>query len=53
MAKAGDICIVEVEQLVKTGDLDPDHIHLPGIYVDRIFEGTYTGKKIEFITLTE
>ena len=53
MAKAGNICVVEVEELVKTGDLDPDHIHLPGIYVDRIFKGTYTEKKIEFVTLTE
>ena len=53
MAKAGKICVVEVEQLVKTGELDPDHIHLPGIYVDRIFEGKYTEKKIEFVTLRE
>jgi len=53
MAKAGNICVVEVEHLVEIGDLDPDHIHLPGIYVDRIFEGTYTEKKIEFVTLTE
>ena len=45
MAKAGNICVVEVEHLVEIGDLDPDHIHLPGIYVDRIFEGTYTEKK--------
>ena len=53
MAKAGNICVVEVEHLVEIGDLDPDHIHLPGIYVDRIFEGTYTEKKIEFVTLME
>ena len=49
MAKAGEVCVVEVEKLVKIGDLDPDHIHLPGIYVDRIFEGTYSEKKIEFL----
>ena len=53
MAKAGKICVVEVEKLVKTGDLDPDHIHLPGIYVDRVFQGKYLEKKIEFITLRE
>ena len=53
MAKAGRICVVEVEELVKTGDLDPDHIHLPGIYVDRVFQGKYLEKKIEFITLRE
>ena len=53
MAKAGKICVVEVEELVKTGDLDPDHIHLPGIYVDRVFQGKYLEKKIEFITLRE
>jgi len=53
MAKAGTICVVEVEHLVEIGDLDPDHIHLPGIYVDLIFEGTYTEKKIEFVTLTK
>ncbi|MDG2187901.1 MAG: CoA transferase subunit A [Hyphomicrobiales bacterium] len=53
MAKAGKICIVEVEELVKAGELDPDHIHLPGIYVDRIFQGKYIEKKIEFITLRE
>lgn len=53
MAKAGKICVVEVEELVKTGDLDPDHIHLPGIYVDRVFQGKYQEKKIEFITLRE
>jgi 3-oxoacid CoA-transferase A subunit len=53
MAKAGKVCVVEVEELVKTGDLDPDHIHLPGIYVDRVFQGKYLEKKIEFITLRE
>jgi 3-oxoacid CoA-transferase A subunit len=53
MAKAGKICVVEVEELVKIGDLDPDHIHLPGIYVDRVFQGKYLEKKIEFITLRE
>ena len=47
MAKAGDITIVEVEQLVKPGELDPDHIHVPGIYVHRIFQGGGYEKWIE------
>ena len=47
MARAGDITIAEVEQLVKPGELDPDHIHVPGIYVHRIFEGSGYEKRIE------
>src|SRR5580700_5467419 len=47
MAKAGKITIAEVEQLVKPGELDPDQIHLPGIYVHRIFQGINYQKKIE------
>ena len=47
MAKAGDVTIVEVEQLVKPGELDPDHIHVPGIYVHRIFQGGGYEKRIE------
>jgi 3-oxoacid CoA-transferase subunit A len=47
MAKAGDITIAEVEQLVKPGDLDPDEIHVPGIYVHRIFQGSNYEKRIE------
>ncbi len=47
MAKAGDITIAEVEHLVQPGELDPDHIHVPGIYVHRIFEGKNYEKRIE------
>jgi 3-oxoacid CoA-transferase subunit A len=47
MAKAGDITIVEVEELVAPGTLDPDHIHVPGIYVHRIFQGSDYEKRIE------
>jgi 3-oxoacid CoA-transferase subunit A len=47
MAKAGNITIAEVEQLVEPGELDPDHIHVPGIYVHRIFQGTNYEKRIE------
>jgi len=47
MARAGDVTIVEVEQLVKPGELDPDQVHVPGIYVHRIFEGGEYEKRIE------
>jgi 3-oxoacid CoA-transferase subunit A len=39
MAKAGTITIAEVEELVPPGEIDPDHVHVPGIYVHRIFQG--------------
>ena len=45
-ATCGKICIVEVEEIVPTGSLDPDHIHLPGIYVHRIIQGDHE-KRIE------
>ena len=47
MAMAGKITIVEVEELVEVGELDPDQIHTPGIYVHRIFEGKNYEKRIE------
>jgi 3-oxoacid CoA-transferase subunit A len=47
MARAGKITIAEVEELVQPGMLDPDHIHVPGIYVHRIFEGQRYEKRIE------
>ncbi|HTF30451.1 MAG TPA: CoA transferase subunit A [Flavitalea sp.] len=47
MARAGRITIAEVEHLVEPGDLDPDHIHVPGIYVHRIFQGSGYEKRIE------
>ena len=47
MAKAGTITIAEVEQLVEFEDLDPDHIHVAGIYVHRIFQGNNYEKRIE------
>ena len=46
MAMAGKITIVEVEELVPLGELDPDHIHTPGIYVHRIFQGMNYEKRI-------
>jgi 3-oxoacid CoA-transferase subunit A len=47
MAMAGKITIAEVEELVQPGELDPDHIHTPGIYVHRIFQGEKYEKRIE------
>ena len=46
-AQAGKVTIVEVEQLVEVGELDPDQVHLPSIYVHRIFQGTGYEKPIE------
>ena len=53
IATAGKVCVVEVEHLVPVGALDPDQIHLPGIYVDRIFEGDSFEKRIERRTTRE
>ena len=47
MATAGKITIAEVEELVEPGELDPNHIHTPGIYVQRIFQGVNYEKRIE------
>lgn len=47
MAMAGKITIAEVEELVEVGQLDPDHIHTPGVYVHRIFQGKDYQKRIE------
>ncbi|ASJ96254.1 MULTISPECIES: CoA transferase subunit A [Shewanella] len=46
MATAGKITVVEAEHIVEPGELDPDHIHTPGIYVDRLIQGTFE-KRIE------
>jgi 3-oxoacid CoA-transferase subunit A len=50
MATAGKVCVAEVEALVETGALDPDGIHTPGIFVDRIVQGAYE-KRIEQLTV--
>jgi 3-oxoacid CoA-transferase len=47
MAAAGKICIAEVEELVEPGELDPNEIHVPGIYIQRIFKGINYQKRIE------
>src|SRR3978361_1193594 len=51
MAMAGKVTIAEVEELVEPGQLDPDHIHTPGIYVHRIFKGENYVKRIEQRTI--
>jgi 3-oxoacid CoA-transferase subunit A len=51
VATAGKICIVEVEEVVPTGSLDPDSIHLPDVYVQRIVKGESYEKPIEFRTI--
>jgi 3-oxoacid CoA-transferase subunit A len=47
MATAGKITIAEVEELVEVGELDPDQVHTPGIFVQRIFQGENYEKRIE------
>jgi 3-oxoacid CoA-transferase subunit A len=53
VAMAGKITIAEVEELVPAGELDPDQIHLPGIYVHRIFQGADYEKRIEQRTVSK
>ncbi len=52
-ATCGKICVVEVEEIVPVGSLDPDAIHLPGVYVQRMIIGAPYDKKIEFRTVRE
>ncbi len=49
-ATCGKVCVVEVEEVVPTGSLDPDAIHLPAVYVQRMIVGAPYDKKIEFLT---
>src|SRR6201996_8776149 len=51
IAPCGKVCVAEVEELVEIGELDPDQIHTPGIYVDRILQGAKYEKRIEFRTV--
>ncbi len=50
-ATCGKVCVIEVEEVVPTGSLDPDAIHLPGIYVQRMIVGAPLEKRIEFRTV--
>lgn len=52
-ATSGKICVAEVEEIVPVGSLDPDTIHLPGIYVKRLILGSPYDKKIEFRTVRQ
>ena len=52
-ATCGKVCVVEVEEIVPTGSLDPDCIHLPGVFVQRMIVGAPYDKKIEFRTVRE
>lgn len=52
-ATCGKVCVVEVEEIVPVGSLDPDSIHLPGVYVQRMIIGAPYDKKIEFRTVRE
>ena len=51
IASCGKVCVAEVEELVEAGELEPDQIHTPGIFVDRIIQGAKYEKRIEFRTV--
>src|SRR5207245_2028919 len=51
IASCGKVCVAEVEELVEIGELEPDQIHTPGIFVDRIIQGENYEKRIEFRTV--
>ena len=53
VATCGKVCLVEVEEIVPVGSFDPDCIHLPGVYVQRLILGAPYDKKIEFRTIRE
>ena len=53
MATAADVTVVEVEELVDVGNIDPDCVHTPGIFVDRIVKSTINEKRVEFRTVRE
>ena len=53
MATAGKVCVAEVEEIVEQGVLDPDHIHTPGVYVDRLIQGSGYQKWIEQRTVRQ
>ena len=52
-AMAGKVCIAEVEEVVEVGAIDPDQVHLPGIYVDRIVHNPHPEKRIEQRTIRQ
>jgi 3-oxoacid CoA-transferase subunit A len=50
MAAAGRVTVVEVEEIVEAGQIDPDQVHTPSIYVDRVILSTINEKRVEFRT---
>jgi len=50
-ASAGRVCVAEAEQIVKIGELDPDHVHTPSIFVQRLVHNPHPEKRIEQRTL--
>lgn len=50
MATAGKVCVAEVEELVEVGEIEPDQVHVPSIYVKRLIQGTAFEKRIERLT---
>ena len=53
MATAAEVTVVEVEELVEIGEIEPDCVHTPGIFVDRIVKSTINEKRVEFLTVRE
>ncbi|MBT6442522.1 MAG: CoA transferase subunit A, partial [Alphaproteobacteria bacterium] len=53
MAMAGKVTVAEAEEIVEVGALDPDHIHTPGVFVNRILKGTDYEKRIERLTVSD
>ena len=53
MATAAEVTVVEVEELVETGQIAPDCVHTPGIFVDRIVRSTINEKRVEFLTVRQ
>ena len=53
MATAGKVTVAEVEEVLKVGELDPNQIHTPGIYINRIIKGSEYSRAIENLTVRE
>jgi 3-oxoacid CoA-transferase subunit A len=53
MATAARITVAEVEEIVPAGSFDPDQVHTPGIYIDRVVQTTVNEKRIEKLTVRE
>jgi len=51
MVKAGKVTIAEVEEIVDTGEIDPDQVHVPGMYVDRVIKGSNYEKALSVCAL--